>query len=485
MNAGTDQRSIVGRVSLHGEQPVTSRALDRLAREVDDDNTRALAGEFPGNGRADAAIPAQHEMLGKACDRFRHSALLPAAADQLADDGLGDETDRSEDDADSGDGEQARPGTLRVVEVLDFLEANGRQGDDGHIEGVVERPAKQDDIAGGPQHERRKDGEEPRRKVRATEDAGQRRPSRRGSWGLTRHPAILGAGNPRAAARRRCVRFATMGEIDVVGRVDLGSGVVASIQRCRAPFPDEIGARFSWFLEGVFEVTDKPDLFVTNAAKGLMEDTARNDFAWAEVDGEIVATVWTMTPADEPRLATLGEVYTDPAWRRRGLARAVCAALLDRFDAAGGRVIFLGTEPGSPPARIYRTLGFEPYPRGLMRRERPIDGGFDATWFAPSPVTVRPMTWGDVPRIVALYATPAPWQSVCWMQGLYAAGHVIHDRCNSLVKHTWQATRPGAWLGMFNREGALVGHGSDGATRQREGPGRGRRRPLRPSGVRR
>ena len=45
-----------------------------------------------------------------------------------------------------------------------------------------------------------------------------------------------------------------------------------------------------------------------------------------------------------------------------------------------------------------------------------------------------------------LYATPAPWQSVCWMQGLYAAGHVIHDRCNSLVKHTWQATRPGAWL---------------------------------------
>ena len=245
----------------------------------------------------------------------------------------------------------------------------------------------------------------------------------------------------------------------MVGRVDLERGVVASISRCRAPFPDQIGARFSWFLEGVFEITDKPDLFVTNAAKGLMEDTARNDFAWAEVDGEIVATVWTMTPADEPRLATLGEVYTDPALRRRGLARAVCAALLDRFDGAGGRVIFLGTEPGSPPARIYRRLGFEPYPRGLMRRERPIDGAFDATWFAPSAVTVRPMTWGDVPRIVQLYATPSPWQSVCWMQGIYAAGHVIHDRCNSLVKHTWQATRPGVWLGMFNREGALVGTG--------------------------
>jgi hypothetical protein len=94
-----------------------------------------------------------------------------------------------------------------------------------------------------------------------------------------------------------------------------------------------------------------------------------------------------------------------------------------------------------------------------MRRERPVGGGFDAAWFAPSPVTVRPMAWGDVPRIVLLYSVPSPWQSVCWMQGLYAAGHVTHDRCNSLVKWTWQATRPGAWLGLFNEAGALVGSG--------------------------
>jgi hypothetical protein len=45
------------------------------------------------------------------------------------------------------------------------------------------------------------------------------------------------------------------------------------------------------------------------------------------------------------------------------------------------------------------------------------------------------------------------------MQGLYSVSHVIHDRCNSLVKHTWQATRSGAWLGLVNAEGAVVGSG--------------------------
>ena len=116
----------------------------------------------------------------------------------------------------------------------------------------------------------------------------------------------------------------------------------------------------AWFLEGAFGTEDKPDVFVTAAAKGLLEDTARNDFAWAEVDGAMVSTAWTMTPADEPRLATMGEVYTDPDWRGQGLAPAVCGALLERFDAAGGQLMFLGT--GNPSAaRIYGSLGFVPF----------------------------------------------------------------------------------------------------------------------------
>jgi len=235
---------------------------------------------------------------------------------------------------------------------------------------------------------------------------------------------------------------------------------VATIHRSRAPLPGDLGARLGWFLEGAFETDHLPDLFVTVAAKGLLEDVARNDFAWAEVDGEIASTAWTTNPADEPRLATLGEVFTTPERRGRKLAGALCAALLDRFDADGGRVIYLGTS-NPPAARIYAGLGFRPFPRGLMRRDRRGDApeAFDAAWFRPSSVRVRPLTVGDTPRLVQLYATPNPWLSAAWMHGLYSVSWQIHDRCNSLMKHTWQATRPGAWLGLVNEEGALVGSG--------------------------
>jgi GNAT superfamily N-acetyltransferase len=251
------------------------------------------------------------------------------------------------------------------------------------------------------------------------------------------------------------------GSVEVAGRIKIPGRGVATIRIARAPLPAADGAALSWFLEGAFGADEKPDLFVTVAAKGLLEETAHNDFAWADVGGEIVTTAWTMTPADEPRLGTLGEVYTDPAWRGNGLAPAVCRALLDRFDAGGGRLIFLGTSNPSA-ARIYASLGFAPYPRGLMRRDAACRPRLEESWFAPSAaatLVVRPVVWGDIPRIVVLYATPNPWLSACWMQGLYAAPAVIHDRCNSLFKGTWQATQPGAWLALTTADGAIVGSG--------------------------
>lgn len=246
--------------------------------------------------------------------------------------------------------------------------------------------------------------------------------------------------------------------MEYVGVAQMESGERATIYRSGCPLPPEVGPRLTWFLEGVFGADEKPDLFVTAAAKGMYEEVARHAFGWAERDGAIVSAAWTMTPHDDPRIGTLGEVYTDPAWRGRGMAGRVCQALLDRFDDAGGRVIFLASE--NPVARrIYDRLGFLSFPRGLMRRERPPDEMFDEQWFRPGQLSIRLVHPGDTPRLVALYSAPSQWLSVASPQGLYSAGRVTHDRCNSLVKHTWVATRAGAWFAMANAEGALVGSG--------------------------
>lgn len=52
----------------------------------------------------------------------------------------------------------------------------------------------------------------------------------------------------------------------------------------------------------------------------------------------------------------VASVATDPAWRRRGLARAVCGALLEWFDAQGvERVELMASTDGDG---LYRGLGF-------------------------------------------------------------------------------------------------------------------------------
>lgn len=249
--------------------------------------------------------------------------------------------------------------------------------------------------------------------------------------------------------------------VESLRAVPLADGRTAALYLATPPIPIEPGARLGWFMEMMFGPFDKPDMFVVATAKGMYEDGARNTFVWAEIEGQIASTVWTITPDDDPRLGSLGEVFTDPVFRGLGLARQTCSAILERFDARGGRCMFLGTD-NPTAARIYRELGFEAYPApglGLMRRLHPSESGvFEAAWFARAgPVLVRPLRWGDIPRLVALYSAPNRWLAACYPQGFFSYSHVQHRRCNSLMKHTWQATRAGAWLGMFNAGGALVG----------------------------
>lgn len=260
---------------------------------------------------------------------------------------------------------------------------------------------------------------------------------------------------PGASSTSAPLREATPEPVEV-GAIVLADGRRASIVRSGVPLPTDDARRVAWLLEGAFGAEEKPDLFVTVAAKGLLAETAIDRFAWASVDGAIVSAAWTMTPRGDSRIGTLGEVFTLPEFRGAGLAPAVCEALLTVFDAEGGRCMFLATSNPSA-ARIYRRLGFQPHPEGLMRRERPVGGMFDDEWFAPSAISIRPIVWGDIPGVVALYSADGPLLSVCSMQGLYSARYVVHNRCNSLFKYTWQATRRGAWLGMVNASGALVG----------------------------
>jgi len=87
-------------------------------------------------------------------------------------------------------------------------------------------------------------------------------------------------------------------------------------------------------------------------------------------DGGLACTAAAFVRLDLPRPGEIGSmsahlhnVCTDPAWRRRGLARLAVTALIAQLDALGVRRSDLhASEDG---LSLYESLGFKPYAGGV------------------------------------------------------------------------------------------------------------------------
>jgi GNAT superfamily N-acetyltransferase len=84
-------------------------------------------------------------------------------------------------------------------------------------------------------------------------------------------------------------------------------------------------------------------------------------FVVAEVDGVPAGCgAWRVFP---PGGVEVKRVYVEPAFRRRGLARRLMAALESSAAAAGHRSVVLNTGQQQPEAlALYAELGYEPVP---------------------------------------------------------------------------------------------------------------------------
>jgi GNAT superfamily N-acetyltransferase len=94
----------------------------------------------------------------------------------------------------------------------------------------------------------------------------------------------------------------------------------------------------------------------------------------AEVEGRAVAgggiafAAFQPTPTDlSPRRAWIVNVYTEPAFRRRGLARQVLEAILAWCREQGLKAIFLHASDAGRP--LYELLGFKPTSEMRLRLE--------------------------------------------------------------------------------------------------------------------
>jgi GNAT superfamily N-acetyltransferase len=65
-------------------------------------------------------------------------------------------------------------------------------------------------------------------------------------------------------------------------------------------------------------------------------------------------------------MARVANVFTDEAWRRRGIARALLGRVLADCEALGIREFNLGATPDA--RALYRAFGFQDYPAEMRRR---------------------------------------------------------------------------------------------------------------------
>jgi GNAT superfamily N-acetyltransferase len=78
----------------------------------------------------------------------------------------------------------------------------------------------------------------------------------------------------------------------------------------------------------------------------------------ARARGRILAAASTSSEA--PRAAMIGGVWTDPAWRGRGVGTAVVAALARELLAEGRAPHLFYLVDNAPAARVYAKIGFRP-----------------------------------------------------------------------------------------------------------------------------
>jgi GNAT superfamily N-acetyltransferase/RimJ/RimL family protein N-acetyltransferase len=124
--------------------------------------------------------------------------------------------------------------------------------------------------------------------------------------------------------------------------------------------------------------------------------------------GETVVGNITHVEKLERPVGILQHVFTPPEQRRKGICTALMRACTQDFLGRGGRALHLGTEYDTPPYHIYRSFGFEGLGETGWMQWLPEEG-FEASFFAPSPVRARELTWGDWPLTHALTVVRDGW----------------------------------------------------------------------------
>jgi GNAT superfamily N-acetyltransferase len=127
-----------------------------------------------------------------------------------------------------------------------------------------------------------------------------------------------------------------------------------------------------------------------------------------EINGEVAGSMSYYTPTDTRDVGVVEFVQTAERHRRKGIASALMARLLERFQVEGGLALDLCTTNPHAGA-LYEKHGFWYLVGDGMRYRAPAAPEFDTTYLAfAGAARIRTATWADLPRAAMLYNHPEP-----------------------------------------------------------------------------
>ena len=182
----------------------------------------------------------------------------------------------------------------------------------------------------------------------------------------------------------------------------------------------------------------------------------------ARREGQLAGTCGMTVSRQVPGLGGFGEVATDPALRRSGIAGALCAQAVEEFRGRGGEALFLGTEnPGA--ARIYHRLGWRKLAgANVMANITSGDSpeAFLTDYFRSlGTVEVRPASPEIRIPIIPLLVLPHDWQVLDSNAAMFSTRYATQNSCMGLYRRYGDvaADGRGAWFVAVTADGRAAG----------------------------
>lgn len=203
--------------------------------------------------------------------------------------------------------------------------------------------------------------------------------------------------------------------------------------------------RRAWQIESFcLKILEYGDYSFRKALTGRLSSRLQCTFFTAQSNGSILAAVGCLHSVDNPAVAILGPVCTDPKYRKKGLALQVCQMLLEHLKAQKTQTVYLGVKDNVPAVNLYRKLGFTKYSGIVMRMLFVSKNEFNNRYSPGQPTIIRKLDWQDFAEVSALFCEPATMYSFDFCRQIFSARYaevqkflpVFPGLMNSLEKNS-------------------------------------------------